>query len=67
MSNKPNKIVHPPKKQHLPSILFITHKYPPSIGGMQKQANKLISGIEKTYPVKKIVWQSRITLPYFLF
>ena len=29
------------------AFLFITHKFPPSIGGMQKQSYELINGIRK--------------------
>lgn len=50
-------------------ILFITHKYPPSVGGMQKQSFELISGIEKRCKVHKLVLppdESKITFFYLL-
>jgi len=39
-------------------ILFISHKYPPSIGGMEKQCFELIRGIEKEHEVCKVVYNS---------
>ena len=47
-------------------VLFITHKYPPSIGGMQKQSYELLTGMEKHLPVEKLVWHDRLTVPYFI-
>ncbi len=40
-------------------ILFISHKYPPSMGGMQKQSYELITGMEKYCKVHKIVHDGR--------
>ncbi|MFO7734734.1 MAG: glycosyltransferase family 4 protein [bacterium] len=40
-------------------ILFISHKYPPSMGGMQKQSYELITGMEKYCKVYKIVHDGR--------
>jgi len=37
-------------------ILCITHKYPPTIGGMEKQSYELIKGLEQYYKVHKIVY-----------
>ncbi len=39
-------------------ILFISHKYPPSIGGMEKQCFELIRAMEKEYEVYKVVYDS---------
>jgi len=36
-------------------VLFISHKYPPGIGGMQKQSYELINGFVKTHRVHMIV------------
>lgn len=40
-------------------ILFITHKYPPSIGGMQKQSYELICHAEKHHKVHKLVYDHK--------
>lgn len=37
-------------------ILFISHKYPPSIGGMEKQCFELIRCVEKEHEVYKVVY-----------
>lgn len=46
-------------------VLFITHKYPPSIGGMEKQSYQLIKGISKRCKTHTIIYdqakESRIT------
>lgn len=45
-------------------ILFISHKYPPSIGGMEKQSFELINGISSIAKVHKIVYtgeESRVS------
>ena len=39
-------------------ILFISHKYPPSIGGMEKQCYELIRGVEKTHAIYKVVYDA---------
>lgn len=36
-------------------ILFISHKYPPTIGGMEKQCYELVSRIEKRHTVHKLI------------
>ncbi|MBN2042025.1 MAG: glycosyltransferase family 4 protein [Spirochaetes bacterium] len=36
--------------------LFITHKYPPSIGGMEKQSYELIKRMSEHYDVKTIIY-----------
>ena len=33
------------------AVLFITHKFPPSIGGMQKQSYELVNGVSKNQKV----------------
>lgn len=40
-------------------ILFISHKYPPSIGGMEKQSFELINGIAGHLPVHRIVYEGK--------
>lgn len=45
-------------------ILFVSHKYPPVTGGMEKQSFELIKGMERYATVHKIVYtgaESRIT------
>ena len=36
-------------------ILVISHKYPPSIGGMQKQCFELVKGLEKNHKVHHLI------------
>ncbi len=36
-------------------ILFISHKYPPTIGGMEKQSYELVSRTEKIHKVHKVL------------
>jgi glycosyltransferase involved in cell wall biosynthesis len=36
-------------------VLFISHKYPPSIGGMEKQSYELVSCTEKYHKVHKVL------------
>ena len=38
-------------------ILFISHKYPPSIGGMQKHSYELATRLEKYCTVHKIIYE----------
>lgn len=38
-------------------ILFISHKYPPSIGGMQKQSYELIEGIRKLTKIHTLLYK----------
>jgi phosphatidylinositol alpha-1,6-mannosyltransferase len=47
-------------------ILFITHKYPPSIGGMEKQSYELIYGTSKKYKVHKLVYDNKSSKLIFL-
>lgn len=39
------------------AVLFITHKFPPSIGGMQKQSYALINGMRKRTKVFTLIQQ----------
>lgn len=48
------------------AILFITHKFPPSIGGMQKQSYELINGIRQKAKVYTII-QSPVENKIFFF
>jgi hypothetical protein len=40
-------------------ILFVTHKYPPSIGGMEKQSFELINGMKRYAKVHAIIYDGR--------
>jgi phosphatidylinositol alpha-1,6-mannosyltransferase len=40
-------------------ILFVSHKYPPAVGGMEKQSFELIRGMEPSARVHKIVYDGR--------
>lgn len=40
-------------------ILCITHKYPPSVGGMEKQSYELINGLLQYYKIHVIAYQSK--------
>lgn len=40
-------------------VLFITHKYPPSIGGMEKQSYHLIKGMSKKCKTHTIIYDSK--------
>lgn len=39
-------------------VLCVTHKYPPSIGGMEKQSYELIAGLGKYYKTHVIAYQN---------
>jgi glycosyltransferase involved in cell wall biosynthesis len=39
-------------------ILFVSHKYPPTIGGMEKQSFELINGVKKYVKVYVIVYEA---------
>ena len=41
------------------SILFVSHKYPPATGGMEKQSFELIQGIAQHQKIFKIVYTGR--------
>ena len=48
-------------------ILFITRKYPPSVGGMQRQSFELTTSIKKLAEAYIISWgNSQVFLPLFL-
>lgn len=47
-------------------ILFITHKYPPSVGGMEKQSYELINGVAKTHKVHTLIYDNRTNIVKFL-
>ncbi len=48
-------------------ILFITRKYPPSVGGMERLSYQFVNNISKRAQVFVISWSgSRIGLPWFL-
>jgi len=47
-------------------VLFITHKYPPSIGGMQKQSYELINGFAKKHTVHMLVHDNNSSKVKFL-
>lgn len=47
-------------------VLFISHKYPPSVGGMQKQSYELIHGFEQSHKVHKIVHDNKESKLSFL-
>ncbi len=47
-------------------ILFITHKYPPSVGGMEKQSYELINGAAKTHKVHTLIYDNRSSRAKFL-
>ena len=46
-------------------VLFVTYKYPPAIGGMQKQSFELIKGFEKVIKVHKLVYDNNGSLILF--
>ena len=52
--------------EHIMEILFITHKYPPSIGGMEKQSYELITGVSKNYKVHTLVFNNQSSKIKFL-
>lgn len=46
-------------------ILFISYKYPPSIGGMQKQSYHLINGFSDADNIHKIIYDQKSSLVFF--
>lgn len=47
-------------------LLFITRKYPPSVGGMQTVSYELQQALGKEIPIETIAWgKSQLYLPYF--
>lgn len=47
-------------------VLFITHKYPPSVGGMQKQSYELINGVSKYFKVHTLIYDNKSSIIRFL-
>lgn len=48
-------------------ILFVSHKYPPAIGGMEKQSFELINGMQQHLQVHRIVYEGKGSrLKFFL-
>ncbi|EOR94262.1 glycosyltransferase [Arcticibacter svalbardensis MN12-7] len=48
-------------------ILFISHKYPPALGGMEKQSFELINGLKPYLKVHSIVYEGKESrLSFFL-
>jgi len=48
-------------------ILFITRKYPPSVGGMQRFSHKLAAHLARRADIQVIAWgKSQLFLPFFL-
>lgn len=40
-------------------VLFVSHKFPPSTGGMEKQCYELLSGMEKKCKVHRLVYEKK--------
>ncbi len=47
-------------------ILVVSHKYPPSIGGMQKHCFELVNGLSKNHTVLTLVSGEKSKLGFFL-
>jgi glycosyltransferase involved in cell wall biosynthesis len=47
-------------------VLFISHKHPPSIGGIQAQNKALVDGVARHAPVHRLIWDQREPLVRFL-
>jgi len=47
-------------------ILFITHKYPPTIGGMEKQSYELINGVAREHKVHTLIYDNRMSRARFI-
>lgn len=49
-------------------ILFVSHKYPPVVGGMEKQSLELITGMDKIAKVHALVYEGKGSrLAFFIF
>ncbi|EEI91812.1 glycosyltransferase, group 1 family protein [Sphingobacterium spiritivorum ATCC 33300] len=46
-------------------VLFVSHKYPPGTGGMQKQSYELITGMYRHCTVHQIVYEGEEHILYF--
>ncbi|SFK47237.1 glycosyltransferase family 4 protein [Proteiniphilum acetatigenes] len=40
-------------------VLCVTHKYPPSVGGMEKQSYELINGLKQYYKTHVVAYQNK--------
>jgi glycosyltransferase involved in cell wall biosynthesis len=49
------------------SVLFVSHKYPPAVGGMEKQSYELISRYTSAYGGYKIVHEGRESIVAFFW
>lgn len=50
-----------------PFLLYITRKFPPSVGGMQLLNSELLLALRKKRAVSRIVWGgSQLALPFFI-
>ncbi len=49
------------------TILVVSHKYPPSIGGMQKQCFELVESLKKKHTVIEHIYRSKGSNVAFLF
>ena len=47
------------------AVLFISYKYPPSLGGMQKQSYELITGYASHHKTYKLVYDQQSSLVFF--
>jgi len=50
--------LHNLESYELKEYLFVSHKYPPSTGGMQKQSFELITNVSKEKSIHKILFRS---------
>jgi phosphatidylinositol alpha-1,6-mannosyltransferase len=46
-------------------ILFVSHKFPPSVGGMEKQSFELVTGMERHCRVHRIVFEGKGSIVMF--
>ncbi|MCF2505387.1 glycosyltransferase family 4 protein [Dyadobacter sp. CY107] len=46
-------------------ILFVSHKFPPSVGGMEKQSFELVTGMERYCRVHRIVFEGKGSILMF--
>lgn len=47
-------------------VLFVSHKHPPSIGGIQAQNKALVDGMQRHARVHRLIWDRKLPLPLFL-
>lgn len=48
-------------------VLVISHKYPPSIGGMQKHCYELVKGLSKTVKIHSLIQTEGVSKLWFFF